>query len=126
VNSALRLVGVAAGIATAGCTAPYDHTQLVGVTGSEDATVSSNLVNLPVGAVVEVQATPMSASGPLGGDFSFNLVSEDTSVLVVKPAIVRQAGAFFVIFGVNQGTTQIEVLVDGQQQETPIEAVVTP
>jgi hypothetical protein len=106
--------------ALTGCSTPvYDHVELSGTAGP------TLEVSLQEGSVVEVTATPMSADGPLGGDFTFDLTSNDDSVLGVEPALGQPAGAAtFVFFGVAPGSTQVNVTVGGQP-ETPIPATVT-
>ena len=89
--------------------------------------VSSSAVSLPLGAVVEVSATPMSASGPLGGSFTFDLVSSDPNVLGVEAALGQPAGApVFVFFGASAGTTQIEIVLNGMMNGTLAAKVTAP
>jgi hypothetical protein len=113
--------------ALGGCSPGYDHLEL----DPDGATVpgeqlSPEAVVLPVGVAVAVLVTPMSSDGPLGGDFSFNLTSNDASVLGVEPALGQTPGpAEVVFFGVSVGETEIDVTVNGQP-EAPIHAQVTP
>ncbi len=115
--------------ALTGCSSPgYDHLALdpTGVASAESGAVfSSPTVTLQEGLVVVVAAVPMSTDGPLGGDFTFDLASSDTSVLGVEPALGQPAGpAQFVFFGVGPGDAEIEITVNGAA-EAPIPATVT-
>jgi hypothetical protein len=110
--------------ALAGCAVPpYDHMDL---TAGGAANASTASITLSEGDVISMTATPMSADGPLGGDFTFALTSSNVSVLGIDPALGQPAGkAVFVVFGASPGTAQVEVTVNGEP-ETPIPATVTP
>jgi hypothetical protein len=110
----------------AGCSAQFDHLVLVPEAGAPTGTeVSASFVSLPEGATFAVDVTVMDSSGPILNDFSFNLVSADTSVLGVEPTVGRPDGtASFVFFGVSPGSTQINVLFN-DSPEKPIPATVT-
>jgi hypothetical protein len=100
--------------------------QLSATIAAPGADLSSVSVVVPEGVVLEVAVTPMSADGPLDSDFTFDLVSNDTGVLGVEPALGAPPGvANFVFFGAGPGSTTVSVIVNGQLQ-TPIQATVTP
>jgi hypothetical protein len=55
----------------------------------------------------------MSADGPLGGDFTFDLTSSDSSVLDVQPALGQTSQQpDFVVIGVSAGQAQIIITLD--------------
>jgi hypothetical protein len=126
VRSSRPLAALAAA-ALAGCALPgFDHVQLAAVVDGMDSAPLAVPVVLQEGSVTKIVATPMSSKGPLGGDFTFDLTSDDTSVLGVEPALGQPPGtAQFILFGVAPGSTQIDVTVNGQS-EAPIPAQVTP
>jgi hypothetical protein len=126
--AARAAAGLSLSVALTGCSTPgYDHVALALVnsgTTAPEVQLSSLSVTVPEGVVVEISATPMSAEGPLGGDFTFDLTSSDATVLGVQPALGQPAGApVFVVFGASAGTAEIQVLVNGEA-EAPIAATV--
>jgi hypothetical protein len=110
-----------------GCSPPaYDHMELEPAgAGSAAGQLSPLSITLTEGAVMEVTAVPMSSSGPLGGGFTFDLTSSDTTVLGVEPALGEPSGpADFVFFGVGPGDAEIRVTINGEP-EASIPATVT-
>jgi hypothetical protein len=120
-----RLLLLAAA-ALAGCTQAYDHLELQANDPGAGAQLASRPIVVPEGVIASVTVTPMSSDGPLGGDFSFDLVSSNTDVLGVEPVLGKPPGpAQFVFFGAGPGEATIVVTVNGQT-EAPIPATVTP
>jgi hypothetical protein len=119
--AALAALAIASGCGTG----VYDHTELDTTTpGGTNAPLAS--VVLEVGMAVEIAAIPMSADGPLGGDFTFDLASSDPSVLDVEAALGQTTGqADFVFLGVAPGDAQILVTLDDTAR-APIPARVVP
>jgi hypothetical protein len=109
----------------AACAPDYDHVLLVAEDEPPGASVSSTSVQVPLGETFVVDATPMSTSGPVSSDFTFDLVSADESVLGIQPVVGSDPGTpRFVVFGASEGATQINVLINGMP-ETPLRASVT-
>ncbi len=99
---------------SSGCGAPgsYDHTDL-DVVGSDGTGTPLSSVSVTVGDAVEIAAVPMSATGQLGGGFTFDLASSNPGVLEIQPALGQTSGqADFVFIGVSPGQVEILVTID--------------
>lgn len=111
---------------SSGCgTAPYDHTEIDSV-NADGTTSPLAAIVIQAGSAMEIAAIPMSADGPLGGSFTFDLTSSDSSVLDVQPALGQTSQEpDFVVIGVSAGDARILVTLD-ETLKAPIPVQVVP
>jgi len=111
---------------SSGCgTPPYDHTEVDSV-NADGTTSPLAAITIQVGSAMEIAAIPMSADGPLGGSFTFDLTSSDSSVLDVQPALGQSSEQpDFVVIGVSAGDARILVTLD-DALKSPIPVQVLP
>jgi len=109
-NFALSLLALGALTFGAGCSGPsYDHTTVTNVSQGElAATVSLQVISMPVGAAVRANITPYNDDNKV---MSVDAVCDSPTVLEVAHGL---DGTEFIFMGRTVGVTQVRFMADGQ------------
>ena len=99
---------VAFALASTGCAASYDRTDITDVSqGEMPGTVSLNTVRVTEGALITAHVIPYNSDGnPLNGEVR----SQNPKIL----DCTRAVGNKWAFLGVSKGTTTVELVADGE------------
>lgn len=116
-----------AGTLLAGCTPEYGRVELDAVAGSDPATVSSDGITVVEGATVVFEAdlrADFRKRGRYDAIDEVRFSSNDDAIARVVPGLHWDV---WIVLGGSVGVTQLDVIVNGQLEDTiDVEVVVQP